>query len=61
MATSSEEVPMVRYECGVCSMSATNVVTPVSELAWLDHMETHSAKSAYKAWTWMVVPLEFGA
>jgi len=52
------EVPMVHYECDVCHIAATCVVTPSAELAWLDHMETHSAKTAYKAWTWHVVPLQ---
>lgn len=57
MSGEAREVPMVHLECRVCSMSATCVATPAADLAWLDHMETHSARDAYDAWTWYVVPL----
>jgi len=53
-------VAMVRYECNVCPMSASCVVTAVSELAWLDHMETHADPLDYRGWTWTVYPLPFG-
>jgi hypothetical protein len=53
-------VPMVRYECGVCAMVATCVVTPASELAWLDHMARHADPSDYRGWTWAVLELPSG-
>lgn len=52
-----EEVPMSHYQCHTCGMTATVAVTPVSELAWLDHMEQHGAKKNYSCWKWTVVPL----
>lgn len=58
MSDESKGVPMIHWECRTCGMSATCVVTPAAELAWLDHMDTHSAKFNYGAWTWTVVPLE---
>lgn len=57
MANTSEPVPMIHYECRTCGMQATMVVTPSAELAWLDHMENHGAKTNYGAWTWQVEPL----
>jgi len=54
-------VPMVHLECHTCGMTATCVVTASTELAWLDHMETHSAKFNYSAWTWSVVSLFEGS
>lgn len=48
---------MVHYECGVCSAMATCVLNEPAQLAWLDHMANHSAKTAYSAWYWDVVPL----
>lgn len=53
-------VKMVRYECDVCSMSATCVATPSSRLAWLDHMSIHIRQRDFKSWTWDVVPLPLG-
>lgn len=50
---------MVHFQCHVCDVRATCVVTNAAVLAWLDHMEIHAAKTAYDAWTWVVVPLEF--
>jgi len=51
---------MVHYQCEVCSMSATCVATPAAVLAWLDHMDRHGAKTAYRSWTWKVVELDLG-
>lgn len=52
---------MVRYECGVCTMTATCVVTAASELAWLDHMANHADPSCYQGWTWVVLELPVGS
>jgi len=49
---------MIHYECHTCGVTATCVVTPASDLAWLDHMENHSAKKNYSAWSWTVVQLD---
>jgi len=57
MSEGSNETAMIHLECTVCGLAATCVATPSADLAWLDHMETHSAKDAYRAWTWTVVPL----
>lgn len=51
------ETQMIHFECEVCSMSATCVVTPATELAWLDHMATHAARDAFRQWTWTAVEL----
>lgn len=50
---------MIRYECDVCDMVATCVVTEATSLAWLDHMDTHERTATYHAWSWEVVPLLF--
>lgn len=52
-----DEVQMIRYECGTCDMVATCLANPVSELAWLDHMDIHVCKDHYRAWTWTVQAL----
>lgn len=52
---------MIHYECEVCGVSATCVITPSAELAWLDHMATHASPKAFQAWTWTAVPLQFDA
>lgn len=56
---SGEEPPtlMLHWQCYTCGMTATCVGNAVAELAWLDHMETHSAKTNYGAWAWHVMPL----
>ena len=45
---------MIRYECDVCDVGATCVVTEASARAWLDHMETHGLDATYSAWVWEV-------
>lgn len=50
---------MVHYECGVCGVMATCVLNEPAQLAWLEHMDNHSAKTAWQAWYWDVVPLPF--
>lgn len=57
MSDERTEVPMVHYECHTCGMRATCVATVVSDLAWLDHMDTHGAKKNFSTWTWAVIPL----
>lgn len=52
---------MIHYECHVCAVTATCVVTPSSSLAWLDHMEAHADRGAFSSWTWSVEPLNFSA
>jgi hypothetical protein len=51
---------MSHYVCDICDMSATVVDTPVSRLAWLDHMTIHVRQSAFRQWVWYVTPLPFG-
>lgn len=53
----SSPTQMIHFECRVCGISATCVATPSADLAWLDHMATHSASDAFGAWTWEVQPL----
>lgn len=48
---------MVHYQCFVCHMTATCVVTPGAELAWLDHMGTHARPEHYGSWAWTVQQL----
>lgn len=50
---------MVHFECHTCHMTATCVVTPASELAWMDHMDTHSAIDNFSMWGWEVLELPF--
>lgn len=57
MTIERRETNMVHYECDRCGVSATCVVTPSAELAWLDHMASHGSWATYKAWTWTVQPL----
>jgi len=54
MTSEAGNTDMIHLECEVCGTYATCVATPSADLAWLDHMNTHSAKDAYKAWTWQV-------
>lgn len=51
---------MIHYQCHVCGITATCVVTPVSDLAWLDHMALHVAQTEFSAWAWEVQQLAFG-
>jgi len=51
---------MIHWQCHTCHVTATCVVTPSAELAWLDHMENHVMKKGYSQWTWTVVPLPIG-
>lgn len=60
MQNRDEETAMIHYQCHTCGITATCVVTPVSDLAWLDHMDQHGAKTNYSAWTWAVIPLPLG-
>lgn len=60
MSETGEVVEMVHYECYTCHMSATMVVTPSADLAWLDHMENHGAKKNYGRWCWAVLALPIG-
>lgn len=48
---------MVHYECEVCSMSATCVLTGSAEAAWTDHMASHTEPHRFGRWCWEVVPL----
>jgi len=59
MCEHSEETKMVHYECNVCTMTATCVMTPSAVLAWHEHMEKHVDPRAFGQWTWDVVPLQF--
>lgn len=60
MQQSGRETDMIHLHCHVCGINATCVATPSADLAWLDHMETHSAKTSYSAWTWTVQQLDVG-
>jgi len=51
---------MCHYECGQCSMEATVVANRQSRDAWRRHMATHPKRHDYRAWSWEVLPLEFG-
>lgn len=57
MTSEASHTDMIHLECHVCGITATCVATPSADLAWLDHMDTHSAKTAFSAWTWQVAPL----
>lgn len=50
-------VMMAHYLCQHCSMSATFVVTPATEAAWLDHVEHHGPGARFDCWVWWVLPL----
>lgn len=60
MPPSTETTAMIHYECYVCHVSATCVVTPSATLAWCDHMANHADPTHYGQWTWSVVPLPLG-
>jgi hypothetical protein len=49
---------MIHYQCQVCGMTATCVVTAVTSLAWLDHMDSHADSSLFLSWTWQALQLE---
>lgn len=49
---------MIRYECSVCEMTATNVDTPASTLAWHTHMMAHARRNAFRSWTWAIQELD---
>jgi hypothetical protein len=49
---------MIRYECHMCSMTATCVDNDVSRGSWLDHMACHADSGEFSAWTWNVLKLE---
>nr|CRY97423.1 hypothetical protein [uncultured prokaryote] len=57
LTTSTESVGMIHYVCGHCRMEATMVITPVSALAWADHMDTHPGVNDFNAYVWDVLPL----
>lgn len=57
---SDAPVMMAHYLCRSCGMSATIVVTPVGQQAWLDHVELHGPAAEYDTWAWEVhrLPVE---
>jgi len=59
MQQTGDETPMVHWQCHICGISATCVLNPPAELAWLDHMENHANKADYSSWTWTALTLSF--
>lgn len=57
MPDTGAETNMVHFQCYTCHVTATCVLTPSADLAWLDHMSNHAMQENYGRWTWQVVPL----
>lgn len=55
----SSEVAMTRYECSACTMTATVVDTTDAYIEWHRHMDAHDDPTAFRAWTWTVVPISY--
>jgi hypothetical protein len=51
---------MIHYQCGVCDMVATVVSSPVSTLAWHEHMLCHARMQNFRSWTWTVEQMDLG-
>lgn len=51
------ETQMIHRECDHCGVGATMVQTDTGDIAWADHMATHSDGATYRTYTWTVVQL----
>lgn len=59
MQQSGEQTVMIHFQCYVCHMTATCVLTSSARLAWHDHMANHALRDAFGQWVWHVEPLPF--